>query len=94
METVKQYFENYPQSKVCYSTSDGFIFPEKNHASAHGNTLKKKEVKEHIRVEFFDESEIAAQNEDEAELNEAVKDAEPAEAVAGEKGGKKNPAKK
>lgn len=80
---VKQYFDNYPHSNVCYSSSDGFIFVEKNHASAHGNTLKDKEVKEYKRADYFSEAELAEQQE-------AIKRAELEAAGLSQNEGKKN----
>jgi len=65
-DTVKQYFENYPESDSCHETSDGFLFHKLNDAECHGNSLKEKEVVSHARVESLKlkvESEPASEAE-------------------------------
>lgn len=49
MKKVSEYFEQYPQRKVCFQTSDGLLFHEEGDAKLHANSLENKEVESHKR---------------------------------------------
>lgn len=39
MSKIQHYFETMPEEKQVHETSDGFLFPRKDNAQAHANTL-------------------------------------------------------
>lgn len=45
MKKVSEYFKQYPDSKVVFQTSDGFLFHKEHDAKTHAGNLKDKEVK-------------------------------------------------
>lgn len=53
MKNVEAFFENYPKEKMCFNTSDGFVFIRKDDAGSHASTLKDKEVKAYTREEVL-----------------------------------------
>jgi hypothetical protein len=44
MKKVQQYFKDYPTSKQCFETSDGFLFHHEGDARLHATGLKNKTV--------------------------------------------------
>jgi hypothetical protein len=47
MDSVKNYFKDYPGKEKCFTTTDGLVFHEKGDANMHAATLTDKEVEEH-----------------------------------------------
>lgn len=47
MKKVQQYFKDYPTSKQCFETSDGFLFHHEGDARLHAAGLKNKTVTTH-----------------------------------------------
>jgi len=74
MDSVKEYFKDYPAKDKCFETSDGLLFHEKGDANYHANSLKDKEVKTHNATKY------ALPAED--EQAKAESDAKKAEAAA------------
>ena len=54
MESVKQYFKDYPTADKVHQTSDGFLFSDQNYNDAlnHAKTLPGKSVKNHNREDY------------------------------------------
>lgn len=63
---VQEYFELNPLADKVYTTSDGFLFSQKQFAINHGATLDKKEVISHKRT-LKSESTKVESNEDKAD---------------------------
>jgi hypothetical protein len=49
MAQTKHYFNAHPLNKMCYETSNGFLFHEKSAALAHAATLNDQSVVTHKR---------------------------------------------
>lgn len=67
-DKIKKYFDSYPKSEVCFSTSDGFLFHDHADAVSHGNALKNKRVAKHRRYDL--PSEAPAKEEENKEKSE------------------------
>ena len=84
-ETVKSYFDNYPNENQLHVTSDDMPFLDKTLAENHALSLVNKDVESYDRADFENTKTTAANNSEKgktaAELIEAIGVAETVEAI-------------
>ena len=59
-QNIIKYFDDYPESNECFTSSDGYIFHERDKAESYALTLKDKTVTPYKRESL--ESEKKAKN--------------------------------
>ena len=80
MDSVKNYFKDFPASKKCFTTADGLVFHEQGDANLHAASLDDKEVVPHDAAKYAKPA-----KEEKAAKKEAGEKVDAAKKEAGEK---------